>query len=282
MLPYHVVDAFTDPYSTRAATTGNPAGVVVTASELPDDQAQRIAAENNLSETAFVVPRGGGRFGLSWFTPVREVDLCGHATLATAHVLFAHQNLTTTSARFQTRRSGELTVRRVHHFANTPDAAPAYAMDFPARPIEPADDDLADRVRAALGLPTRDRPAPVHRNEDLFVVLDTPEAVRQLQPDLPAVASLPARGVIVTAASPHEPQHFVSRFFAPAYGVPEDPVTGSAHCTLAPYWSRKLGRQELTAHQASPRGGTVHCKVHAERVTLTGHAVTYLSGHLHV
>jgi PhzF family phenazine biosynthesis protein len=257
-IPYYQIDAFSN-----GLFTGNPAGVCLLADWLPDAVLQSIAAENNLAETAFVVQRGS-IFDLRWFTPSLEMDLCGHATLAPAHVIFRHLGYRGSTIRFQTR-SGELTVRRSEDLLT---------LDFPARPATICDtpSDLCD----GLGV----TPAITAKARDYLAVFETEEAVRNLQPDMAALMRLDCLGIIATA--PGEHCDFVSRFFAPRAGVPEDPVTGSAHCTLIPYWAGRLGRSTLHARQVSRRGGELFCEHRGERVGIGGRAVTYSSGFLHV
>ncbi len=256
----HVVDAFADrPF------TGNPAAVCVLPGPADPAWMQRVAMEMNLSETAFVRP-GGDEFELRWFTPKAEVALCGHATLGSAHVLYETGAVDEgRPIRFRTLRSGVLTVRR---------EGPMYAMDFPAVPPERADPPAG--LAEALGA----EPAWTGRNaqNDVLAVLGDAAAVRGLAPDLAALARIDARGICVTAEDAE--YDFVSRFFAPAVGVPEDPVTGSAHCMLAPYWAGRLGRAELRGYQASARGGVVRVVARGDRVTLMGAAVTVLDGTL--
>ena len=251
-----VVDAFAErPFE------GNPAAVCVLDAPAPEDWMRGLAAEMNLSETAFVTPGTDGAFGLRWLTPEVEVDLCGHATLASAHVLYETGRLAAGEpARFDTR-SGRLTVR--------PSGERAYAMDLPATPPEPADlDGVADVFDVEPVWTGRSR-------FDAFVVLASESEVRQLAPDLGAVARLDARGVILTApADAASPYDVASRFFAPGAGVPEDPVTGSAHCAIGPYWAERLGRDDVACYQASARGGHVAARVLGDRVELTGTAVT--------
>lgn len=264
-LALHQIDAFTDrPFA------GNPAAVCLL--DRPREAAwmQAVAAEVNLSETAFLARRGGDGFELRWFTPTTEVDLCGHATLASAHRLWETGELAAgEEARFHTR-SGLLTARRR--------ADGWIELDFPALPprrLDPAPELLGEVLGGAAA-----RWVGASR-EDLLVLLDDAAAVRALRPASEAVARLPARGLIVTAAAePGSGHDFVSRFFAPAVGVPEDPVTGSAHCTLGPFWAERLGRDEVVGHQASARGGTVRVRVLGERVTLAGQAVTVMAGEL--
>ena len=257
--PLFHVDAFTD-----AAFRGNPAAVCLLAAARPARWLQATAAEMNLSETAFVQPTGRG-FRLRWFTPKVEVDLCGHATLAAAHVLWT-EGLAPGAAvlKFATRSGALTAVRR----------GAAIELDFPARTAVPCK--APPGLRQALGA------APVHvaRNRDDYLVELRDEAtVRGLEPDLAALARLPVRGVIVTAAAGRK-FDFVSRFFGPRVGVPEDPVTGSAHCALGPYWAARLGRTNLRGFQASARGGVVEVEVAGERALLRGTATTVVRGQL--
>lgn len=259
-VPLYIVDAFT-----AAPFAGNPAAVCLLATSRPAAWMQQVAREMQLSETAFLVPAEAG-FDLRWFTPVVEVSLCGHATLASAHVLWETGRLAPdVPARFHTR-SGLLTaVRRDDGWIE---------LDFPARPPVPTDPPAG--LLAALGVD----PLYVGRNQDDYLIVVPDEAtVRGLAPDVARLRQLPARGVIVSApAAP--PYDFVSRFFAPAVGIAEDPVTGSAHCCLAPYWAERLGRNPLRAYQASPRGGTLEVEWRGARVALRGQAVTVLRGEL--
>lgn len=258
-IPCFHVDAFAD-----AAFGGNPAAVCLLTAERPARWMQAVAAEMNLSETAFVRPIAEG-FGLRWFTPKVEVDLCGHATLAAAHVLW-HERIAPGDAelRFRTR-SGRLVAVRVGE---------RIELDFPARIARPCA--LPPALGKALGV----RPRAVAKNEDDYLVeLASERAVRDLRPDLALLAKLPVRGVAVTAKADRK-WHFVSRFFAPAVGVAEDPVTGSAHCALGPYWAERLGRTSLRGYQASPRGGVVEVSVVGARVLLRGGAVTVMRGEL--
>jgi PhzF family phenazine biosynthesis protein len=265
-----VVDAFTD-----RAFAGNPAGVCLLESPADDGWMQRVAAEMRHSETAFVRPLDvpDADYELRWFTPVVEVALCGHATLATAHALYETGTVPAgRPIRFQTLRSGVLTVAT--------GSGGLLEMDFPAMPAQSME--VPAGLAEALGVPV----AGAGRNaqNDLLVVLDDEEAVRKLTVDLGALARIDARGICVTApAAPGSgPYDFVSRFFGAAVGVGEDPVTGSAHCMLAPYWSDRLRRDELTGYQASERGGAVRVTVRGDRVTLAGRAVTILDGTLKV
>ena len=252
--PLFQVDAFAD-----RLFAGNPAAVCPLARWPDEGVLQAIAAENNLSETAFLVG-SGSEYQLRWFTPVAEVELCGHATLASAFVLFEHFGVEG-EVGFETRK-GRLTVRRGEEGR--------LQMDFPALPAEPCDP--PGRLLEALG----GAPTEVRLADDYLVCYEVEEEVRGLRPDFSALAGLEARGVIVTA--PGSDCDFVSRFFAPQLGVPEDPVTGSAHCTLTPYWAERLGKARLRARQVSTRGGELWCELLGERVAIAGRAVLYLSG----
>ncbi len=257
-LPIYQVDAFTGtPFR------GNPAAVVIMKDWLSEETMLAIAAENNLSETAFVHPRGNA-FEIRWFTPLVEVDLCGHGTLASAHVVFDNGMAHGDEVQFAAK-ADVLKVRRDRRLL---------IMDFPSRPAEPTP--LTDRVGEALGA----RPKELLKSRDLMAVFDTEEEVAALSPDFDLVSRLDAAGVIATA--PGRKVDFVSRFFAPALGVPEDPVTGSTHCTLIPYWSRRLGKTTLKARQVSHRGGEVQCEDRGDRVSIGGEAVCYLKGEIEV
>lgn len=260
-IPCFHVDAFA-----RAAFGGNPAAVCLLERARPARWLQAVAAEMNLSETAFVQPLARG-FRLRWFTPKVEVALCGHATLASAHVLWS-EGIAPAAAelRFRTK-SAVLTARR---------RGDAIELDFPARPARRAAGRAGAALAKALGAKPR---AVVAAGDDMLVELASERAVRALAPDFAALAKLPVRGVIATAAADRG-HDFVSRFFAPAVGVPEDPVTGSAHCALAPYWAAKLGKATLRGFQASARGGEVECELAGDRVLLRGRAVTVTRGQL--
>jgi PhzF family phenazine biosynthesis protein len=254
------IDAFTDrPFA------GNPAAVCLLDEDRPADWMQAVAAEMNLSETAFVRPEGDG-YGLRWFTPAIEVDLCGHATLAAAHALWSQGIVAPDQPiRFHTR-SGVLTC--------TTDGK-LIELDFPATPAEAAEPPAG--LLEALGV----TPAFVGRSKfDKFVLVDSEQVVRSLRPDFMRLREVPMRGVIVTSLSADPRFDFVSRYFAPAAGIDEDPVTGSAHCCLGPFWSARLGKTELTAYQASTRGGVVRVRIRSDRVVLGGQAVTVLRGEL--
>jgi PhzF family phenazine biosynthesis protein len=254
------VDSFTSrPFE------GNPAAVCLLEESPANWWMQDVAREMNLSETAFLLRHSDG-FDLRWFTPAVEVDLCGHATLASAHVLWEDGNLAPDEeARFHTR-SGLLTCRKREDWIE---------MDFPAKPateIAPP-----DNLARALG----STPLWVGRSSfDLLVELSDEKTIRTLHPDFHLLGMLDARGIIVTSAATTNGADFVSRFFAPRSGIDEDPVTGSAHCTLAPFWADRLGRPELVGYQVSPRGGTVKVRVAGERVILAGQAITVLRGTL--
>ncbi len=253
-IPIYQVDAFSG-----TVFRGNPAAVCPLVVWPEDELLQAVAAENNLSETAFLVARDG-HFELRWFTPRVEVDLCGHATLAAAFVVFHYLNIHLSRVDFETR-SGRLTVLR---------EGPLLVMDLPALPAEPcrAAEELTRALDAA--------PVEVHKASDYMAVYASEAQVRELSPDFDILGRLDVRGVIATA--PGDKSDFVSRYFAPRVGVPEDPVTGSAHCTLVPYWARRLGKRELRALQVSHRGGELFCKDLGERVEIAGEAAMFLEG----
>jgi PhzF family phenazine biosynthesis protein len=254
--PIYQLDAF----ATRRFA-GNPAAVMPMDSFLSDAQMQSIAAENNLAETAFLVPDGAD-YRLRWFTPTVEVPLCGHATLASAAVVMERLEPQRSRVVFHSA-SGPLTVRK---------ADPGYAMDFPARTAESVD--APPGLAEALGAV----PIEVCANSfNYLATLQSAQVLRSLKPDMAAIARIDRSGVIVTAAG-DGPYDFVSRYFAPAKGVPEDPVTGSAHCMLAPYWARKLGKTQFRAFQASSRGGEITCRLVGDRVELEGCCVFYMEG----
>jgi PhzF family phenazine biosynthesis protein len=264
-LDLYQVDAFTDrPFG------GNPAAVCPLPEPRPAEWMQRVALEMNLSETAFLQPAAEGGWNLRWFTPAAEVELCGHATLASAHVLWESGRLAPGEmARFHTR-SGLLTAEQRDG---------AIELDFPARTAEAVEPPpgLADALGLSLDL------APVYVGKSRYdYLLEAPseEVVRNAQPDFGRLRTLPVRGVILTAQAAEGPYDFVSRFFAPGVGVDEDPVTGSAHCTLTPFWAARLGKTEMLAWQASPRGGAVRVRLEGDRVKLGGRAVTVLRGQL--
>ena len=251
-----------DAFTTRVFG-GNPAAVCPLETWLDDDLLQKIAAENNLSETAFFV-KSEKNFQLRWFTPLAEVSLCGHATLASAHALFEIMGHPEPVIAFETK-SGMLRVER---------RGTLLTMDFPSTP--PTRTVAPDALIAGLGI----EPAEVLAADDYFAVFDNEDIVRSIRPDHTRLAALDLRGVIVTSRG--NGSDFASRFFAPKLGVPEDPVTGSAHCALTPYWSARLGKKVLSAHQASKRGGDILCELKGERVLLSGHAVTFMTAEIYV
>jgi PhzF family phenazine biosynthesis protein len=255
-IPIYHVDAFTS-----RVFHGNPAGVCPLDRWLDDDAMQAIASENNLSETAFFVRRGND-YDLRWFTPVTEVDLCGHATLASAHVLFTRLDRAATAVTFHTK-SGPLVVTR---------DGDRLVMDFPSRPPAPC------AVPAGLVDGLGATPRETLQARDVLAVFDDEDAVRGLVPNFAALERVDAFGIIVTARG--RDVDFVSRFFAPRKGVPEDPVTGSSHCTLVPFWAARLGRTRLAARQVSARGGEIACELAGDRVRLAGHAVMFMEGSL--
>jgi len=253
-VPLYQVDAFTS-----TLFHGNPAAVCPLELWLKDGVLQAIAAENNLSETAFFVQKGD-HYELRWFTPTVEVDLCGHATLASAHVIFNYLDPSSEVVHFTTK-SGKLSVEKHDDLL---------AMNFPARPGHPCP--VPENL--LKGLETK--PREVFMSRDYLAVYATEEEIRLIKPDMNALLNLDGLGVIVTA--PGKGSDFVSRFFAPKAGVPEDPVTGSAHCTLIPYWSERLRKKKLHALQVSQRGGELFCEHRGENVQIAGRAVTYLEG----
>ena len=256
-LSIYQVDAFTSQLF-----GGNPAAVIPLETWLPDATLQAIAEENNLSETAFFVP-SENEYHLRWFTPVAEVDLCGHATLATAHVLWNHLHYSGESVYFRSR-SGPLTARKNSRW---------YTLDFPADKLEetlppgPLVHALNTEIQACF-----------KGREDFLVLLNDEDSILGLQPDFASLRKLEGRGVICTAAG--NDADFVSRCFFPVYGIDEDPVTGSAHTTLTPFWAKRLGKTKLSARQLSKRGGTLVCELHGNRTLISGQAVTYLIGEL--
>ncbi|HET7315266.1 MAG TPA: PhzF family phenazine biosynthesis protein [Salinisphaera sp.] len=261
-MTFHQVDAFTD-----RVFAGNPAAVYVLEAWPDDAVLAAIAAEHNLSETAFVVPGAAGRHELRWFTPAVEVELCGHATLASAHVLLNELDGYRAPLTFVTRMAGELGVT---------DRDGRLWLNLPARVAEPIDHDITE-VAAALG----GQAVEWRASNNYLAVFESAAEVAALDPDMRALARHSAQtnlGFIATAPADDGAHDFVSRYFAPGHGVDEDPVTGSAHCTLAPYWSARLGKHELAARQISARGGELVCRVEGDRVHVGGRAVTFATG----
>jgi PhzF family phenazine biosynthesis protein len=258
IIRYYEVHAFSD-----LLFAGNPAGVCLLDEPLSDELMQKIARENNLPATAFVLDRGGS-FDLRWFSPTVQLEVCGHATLATGYVLFEQVGRREQTLSFQTR-AGELKIGR---------GDGRLVLDFPVRPVVSCDTPplLIDSLGA--------QPREVLKGDDYLAVFERAEQIIALRPKLDGLAQLPVRGIIVTA--PGEDCDFVSRFFAPQRGIAEDSVTGSAHCTLVPYWAARLGRKQLHARQVSWRGGELFCEDRGDRVNIGGTAVTYLEGTLRV
>lgn len=252
------IDAFAD-----ALFQGNPAGVCPLDTWLPDSTMQSIAAENNLAETAFFVG-SKGHYSIRWFTPEIEIDLCGHATLASASMLFSESEAHASELEFDSR-SGPLRVLREGDWLT---------LDFPLRAVE----ECETPPELVMALDTE--PVSCHKGVDYLVELKDERAVRKLRPDFRRLAELECRGVMVTAPGDHT--DFVCRFFAPRMGIDEDPVTGSAYCTLAPHWAAKLGKPKLSARQLSRRGGSVHCRIEEHRVFISGKAILYLDGFIHL
>ncbi len=258
-IPIYQVDAFTDQLH-----GGNPAAICPLIEWLPAPQMQKIAAENNLAETAFFISQGND-FELRWFTPEFEIDLCGHATLATAHVLFTILGYEREVINFHTLKAGMLSVHR---------NGDKYMLDFPSRVPEAsqAPEGLAEAMGAT--------PVDVLRSRDYFLVYEKEADIISLNPDFVALGKIDSVGFIATA--PGDNSDFVSRFFAPSAGINEDPVTGSAHCNLIPYWAKRLGKENMHAFQVSARRGELWCQLKGDRVLMSGKAVTYLAGEIFV
>ncbi|MCH8874139.1 PhzF family phenazine biosynthesis protein [candidate division KSB1 bacterium] len=257
-IPFYQIDAFTNK-----VFGGNPAAICPLENWLPDETMQAIAAENNLAETAFFVKMGDD-FELRWFTPEMEVDLCGHATLASGHVLFNHLDFKPNQINFHTK-SGILKVSRTTDLLS---------MEFPSR--KPLATETPQQLVDGLGR----RPAEVLKSRDYFAVFQNEQEVLSIQPDFNILEQLDCLGIIITAAG--QTSDFVSRFFAPRAGIPEDPVTGSAHCSLVPYWSEKLHKKDLHALQLSKRRGELFCQDLGERVSISGNAVTFATGTIYL
>ncbi len=259
-IPFYQVDAFSSKLF-----GGNPAAVCIMESWLPDNVLQAVAAENNLSETAFLVPKSKGWYDLRWFTPTVEIDLCGHATLASAFVVFSFVESTLRSVNFETA-SGRLTVSKLDELLS---------MDFPARKPEPTG--KSPILSEALGA----EPLAVLKSRDILAVFENESVIKEMNPDFEKLKQIKdALAIIVTARG--EESDFVSRFFAPNAGIPEDPVTGSAHCTLIPYWADRLNKNHLHAIQVSKRGGELFCEYLQDRVRIAGNAVLYTKGDLYL
>lgn len=259
-LPIYQVDAFTDKLF-----GGNPAAICPLNEWLSDELMQKIAVENNLAETAFFVKTNTG-YKLRWFTPEYEIDLCGHATLASAHIIYTELGYTGDEIHFETVKAGTLVVKK---------DGDKYSMDFPSRPAERAE--LPDGLIEALGMKA---PLEVFRARDYMLVYGSEYDIRAASPDFARLAKIPTVGVIITA--PGIAVDFASRFFAPAASINEDPVTGSAHCNLIPYWADKLGKNDLHAYQLSARKGELWCKLNGDRVLMAGKAVTFLRGEIYL
>ncbi len=259
MIPIYQVDAFTGQLF-----EGNPAAVVPLESWIPDIQMQQIAAENNLSETAFFVPLSEG-FEIRWFTPKTEVNLCGHATLASAHVLWNHLSFDQNTIVFQSQ-SGPLSVEKVENLLY---------LDFPASEYSPIESKPSISYESIFGT----SPKEIYQTRrDIMAVFDEESTIANMRPDYQRMMEFETRGFIVTAHSKREGVDFVSRFFGPKVGIIEDPVTGSAHTSLIPYWSSRLDKIDMLAEQLSERGGTLHCEMHGERVKIGGSATTFMTG----
>jgi PhzF family phenazine biosynthesis protein len=255
-IPYFQIDAFTNQLF-----SGNPAGVCILEKWLPDEILQKIAFENNLAETAFFVPEKD-HFRLRWFTPILEMDLCGHATLAAAHTIYEFHSYSKNEIHFETK-SGRLSVTRENG---------NLVLDFPSRVPQVCD------VPAELTKSFGKKPKEVFGSRDYVAVFESEDEIRAIKPDFSSLQKLERFGVIITA--PGKKVDFVSRFFAPKAGIPEDPVTGSAHCSLIPFWSQRLSKKKLHALQLSQRGGELFCEDLGERVKIGGKAVTYLRGEI--
>jgi predicted PhzF superfamily epimerase YddE/YHI9 len=258
--PMYIVDAFTSQ-----VFSGNQAAVILLKEWLPDNVLQKIAAENNLSETAFIKDKDSN-FEIRWMTPTTEIDLCGHATLASAHILLHELRSTEARISFQSK-SGMLGVSR--------GSGGLLTLDFPSRPGEKLSQAPGGLLR---GL--RSTPLEVYRSRDVMAVFETEDEIRALAPDFDALREVDATGIIATA--PGKKVDFVSRFFAPRIGILEDPVTGASHCSLTPYWAKRLKKNALHAAQLSARGGELFLNLKEDRVEIGGHATTYLRGEIEI
>ena len=264
-IPIYQIDAFTNQLF-----GGNPAAVCQLEAWLPNEMMQNIAAENNLAETAFFVPCAKEQvadFEITWFTPTYEIDLCGHATLATAHVIWEYLGFPKNEIKLRSPQSGDLVVRKNGNYLE---------LDFPSRPPQLVPTSIDFEV--ALGA----KPVEVLKAREYVVVLENETAVRQAIPNYTLFADLDAIGVVITAQGDDPAVDFVSRCFDKLEELGEDPVTGSAHCYLIPYWAEKLTKDQFLAHQISPRGGELHCKLLGDRVRIAGQAVTYLKGEIEI
>ncbi len=257
-IPIYQADAFTDKLF-----GGNPAAICPLDDWLPDETMQKIAVENNLAETAFFVRNKDG-YKLRWFTPEYEIDLCGHATLAVAHILFTELGFKQDTILFETVKAGTLTVIK---------NGDKYTMNFPSRPAISIE--IPNGLAEALGAKL---PLEVLRSRDYLLIYESEDDIREISPDFFALSKMDTVGVIITA--PGKDVDFVSRFFAPGAGIPEDPVTGSAHCNLIPYWADKLGKSKLHTYQLSARKGELWCELKGDRVLISGKAITYLKGEI--
>lgn len=257
IMKYYIVDAFTENLF-----QGNPAGVCLLGKWLDDSVMQNIAAENNLAETAFIV-KNGNAYDLRWFTPDVEMDLCGHATLASAFII----------TNFVDKKANKLNFRTLSGLLTVTKKDALYEMDFPSR--KPKQVECLPAMSEAIGTEVLE----AHLSRDLLLLVETEEQVRNLKPNFELMKTIPdSFAVIVTAKGDNA--DFVSRFFAPNAGVPEDPVTGSSHCTLIPFWAEKLGKDKLVAHQLSKRGGRLYCENVGNRVKIAGYATLYLEGNI--
>ena len=257
------VDAFAD-----SLFKGNPAAVVVLDEWLDNGLMQKIAMENNLSETAFILPRGD-YYDITWFTPMSEIDLCGHATLASAHVIFEHLGHKDSTVRLKTRKVGDLSVEK---------NGDMLYLDFPSRPPEPARDVPASLIAGLNGIP----PLETYISRDYMLVYPDSKTIRAINPDYKILGQCGKFVIITAQASTEDDCDFVSRFFCAGDGIEEDPVTGSAHCNLIPYWAKRLGKTRMVGKQLSPRGGTLLCELREDRVLIGGKALTYLEGTISV